>query len=507
MVVNDSITSFDNERLEDSMWAEKALFNNQDISWIQEKWESGLTFLLPKPVNKGEEFSIEVAMVGDILDDKPRNIFYPQGITSWYPRHGFHKRSTYNLTFRHNKDELVSSVGTLVREEKWPDDDGNRLTEYKIDTPVLFVSFVSGVMDRHSQTRQFEFGEMEIDFHSLPVSINLTEINEKFLLRELGNALEYFSAKFGPYPYEAFRSAFCPLNSGRAYATLITLLPERDISERYSFLHIGSKTSRQWWGSSIAMKSYRDQWLREGLVGYSGLLYVLERMQNIKQQKEFIHLMRYALKRPPIGDDGIGEGTISEIGPIVLGQRLASSKAMNSYNMINDKGALVLRMLHYLFSNPSTGEDTLFFEMLKDFAAQHASGSASTLDFRRIANEHFPKTAIAKKYKMNNLNWFFRQWLYEARLPSYRMEYRIESGEGGRTVLIGKIIQENVPEHWIMPLPVILKFPGNQRTRIMVWASGPETEIQVPPLPARPDSVELDPDMWILSEETETKKM
>ena len=217
--------------------------------------------------------------------------------------------------------------------------------------------------------------------------------------------------------------------------------------------------------------------------------------------------MRYALKRPPIGDTGISEGKVGEIGPIVLGQRLGSSRSMNSYGMINDKGALVLRMLHYLFSNPTTGKDSLFFEMLKDFAFQHASGAASTSDFQRIANEHFPKTAIAKQYKLKNLNWFFRQWLYEAELPSYRMEYRIESGEGGRAVLSGKIIQENVPKHWIMPLPVILKFPGNQRTRIMIWATGQETEIQIPPLPSRPDSVELDPDMWILSEETDTKKM
>ena len=86
------------------------------------------------------------------------------------------------------------------------------------------------------------------------------------------------------------------------------------------------------------------------------------------------------------------------------------------------------------------------------------------------------------------------------------MEYSIESDEGGKAVVAGKTMQENVPKHRFMPLPLILKLPGNQQTRTVVWAVGPETEIEIPPLPMKPDSVELDPDWWILSEKTETKK-
>jgi hypothetical protein len=216
--------------------------------------------------------------------------------------------------------------------------------------------------------------------------------------------------------------------------------------------------------------------------------------------------MRYYLKRPPITDIGFGEGMVAEIGPLVLGRQLGTFKSVNSFHMISDKGALVLRILHYLFSNPSTGEDSAFFEMLEDFTHQYAFKNISTEDFRQIANKYFPGTAIAKKFGLKNLNWFFRQWLYEANLPSYLMEYSIESDEAGQVVLAGKIIQENVPKHWFMPLPLILKFPGNQQTRTIVWAVGPETEIQIPPLPMKPDSVELDPDWWILSENTETKK-
>lgn len=507
MIINDAITAFDNKRLKNSMRVESARYNGQDILCIQEDWESGLTFLLPKPMSKGEAFSIEVSMTGDVMEDDPlyQDIKYHQGDSSWYPRHGFIRRSTFDLTFRHNKEDKVASVGTLAREEEWPDDNSDRLSQYKMDTPIVFASFITGIMDHHSKKRMFEFGEMEINYYSLPTALLLLQIDEEFILTELGNALEYFSNRFGPYPYKDFQAAFSPRLYRQVAATFV-IHPGLDISERYTFSYIGETISRQWWGTIITVRSYRDQWLLEGLAEYSGLLYVLARLQDIREQKEFIDVMRYGLKEPLKTDTGIRQGKVSEIGPLIKGRLLQSRDSLKSSKMITDKGALVIRMLHFLFSDPSTGNDSLFFEMLKDFASQYAFTIASTDDFRLIADKHFPKTNIAKRFGLENLHWFFRQWLYEARLPSYRMEYRIEPGTGGQFLLTGEIIQENAPEHWMMPLPVIITYPNNQQTQVVVWARGSKTEIQLPPLPMKPDSVELDPDWWILSEKTETKK-
>jgi len=39
----------------------------------------------------------------------------------------------------------------------------------------------------------------------------------------------------------------------------------------------------------------------------------------------------------------------------------------------------------------------------------------------------------------------------------------------------------------------------------MVYANGPVAAFKLP-LPMKPDSVDPDPDMWILSDKTETKK-
>ena len=118
MMINDSLTAFDDKRLDESMYVQSAQYNGQDIPVIQEEWEKGIAFLLPNPIKKGDKFSVEVSLAGDFIDNQRQfeHHFYPQSNTCWYPRHGYLKRSTFELIFRHKKRHTVASIGTLVRE-------------------------------------------------------------------------------------------------------------------------------------------------------------------------------------------------------------------------------------------------------------------------------------------------------------------------------------------------------------------------------------------------------
>ncbi len=53
---------------------------------------------------------------------------------------------------------------------------------------------------------------------------------------------------------------------------------------------------------------------------------------------------------------------------------------------------------YFLFTDPGSGNGEPFFVMMRDFVDQHRDGFASTDDFRRVANEHFLKTPIAKSF-------------------------------------------------------------------------------------------------------------
>ena len=194
-----------------------------------------------------------------------------------------------------------------------------------------------------------------------------------------------------------------------------------------------------------------------------------------------------------------------DVGPIILGHRLNTSKSYGAYQaLIYSKGALVLRMLHFLMSNPQTGDEKPFLAMMTDFVERYRNKSASTEDFMRVASEHFARTPIAQRVGIADLTWFFRQWVYESDFPSYTLDYQLDGPADGPVMLTGTIRQENVPAHWVMPLPVVLTFAGNQVGRAVIRAEGAESKVELK-LPARPAKVELDPLSWILSERTTTK--
>ena len=83
-------------------------------------------------------------------------------------------------------------------------------------------------------------------------------------------------------------------------------------------------------------------------------------------------------------------------------------------------------------------------------------------------------------------------------------EARNEDQPDGSALVKGTLFQEKAPQNWVMPLPLIFRLPGDQVARGTVAAIGPTTPVQIK-LPKRPTKVELDPDVWVISEKTETK--
>ncbi len=510
LILGEGLSTFQDARLEKQLRIGAVRMNGGPITWSQEDWESGFTVYLPEALESGRPVTLEVDLAGKFLQssDLVRGAFYPVSNTAWLPKHGYLDRSTFDLAFTHRTRDKVASVGIRTSETPDPSDSNRVVTTYRMPHPVALVVFALGPFERHTQEVTFEAGgePVRLEFSKMPDSrARIAAIKEDFVLAELDNSVRYFAAMFGRYPYETFGAAFHPYGFGQGFPTMMMLAPA-DQAATGTFQFISHETAHQWWGNIVAWRSYRDQWLSEGFANYSSLLYT-----GLREDREGADRLRRAWRRslvaPPRTLRGAGRGRLDDIGPIILGLRLNSTESAGAYQaLVYNKGALVLRMLHYLLSDPTkdpiASGDSGFQKMMSAFVERHRNGTASTDEFRAVANEHFRASPVALRTGRSDLNWFFLQWVYRTGLPSYRLEYAIEDQPGGSVVIRGTLHQENVPDDFFMPLPVVLTFDGDRQGRALVTARGPSTPVEIR-VASRPKNVELDPENWILSETTE----
>jgi hypothetical protein len=503
--VGEDLGEADNQRLKKQMRVVSVRRGGVELPAVQENWEGGFTVFLPESLKARENLELDMTLEGDFMRgaEVVEHCYYPRSNTTWFPRHGYLDRATFDMTFRYPKNLHVASIGVRTSEEIDPEDKNALVAKYQMSHPVALVTFALGPFKRYTDSIKWEKGgaPTPLEFNSLPG--DYLPIKEDFILAELNNAVRYFTVLFGDYPYPTFGAAFHPFGFGQGFPTLL-MIPSADRASKFTYQFIAHETAHQWWGNIVAWRSYRDQWLSEGFAEYSGILYTGLR-DSPGAKSELLGRLRSSLKDPPITTTGIGKGRLVDVGPIILGHRLSTSKTLGAYQtLIYNKGALVLRMLHFMLSDPATGEGQGFFDMMTDFVQRYRNNTASSDDFRNVVNEHFAKSPIARKYGMTNLNWLFAEEVYQTALPSYELQYKLEDQPDGKVILSGTITQQNAPEDWLMVLPVKLSFGGKQEGSGTVLVQGASSPFQIK-LPMRPKKVELDPDRWILSEKVSTK--
>ena len=516
--IGESLGEYEGERLNKQMRLKGVKLEQRELTFAQDDWEGGFTVFLDRDTTSGQTLEFEFLLEGDFIADpdvftyrQSVNYFvdcdchYPRSNTTWFPRNGYLDRATFDLTFWHPKSLSIASIGERISEGPLTDSKDAVVTKYQMKEPIPLATFALAPFKRYSQNVRFDQGgvgdPIQVEFNSL--SGSRAAIKEDFILTEIDNSLRYFTTLFGKYPYPVLRAAFHPYGFGQGLPSLL-MIPATDRASKYTYVFISHETAHQWWGDVVSWRSYRDQWLSEGFAEYSGIMYTGFRDGN-GSRDELISSLRESLRLPPRSEVNFGKGRLVDVGPLILGHRLSTRKTRNAYTtLIYNKGALVLRMLHSLFLDPATGNADGFFDMMTDFVNRYRNQSASTDDFRMVANEHFAKSPIARMYRLNNLDWFFQEWVYGTDLPSYEMQYQIQDQPDGKVLLTGTVKQENVPDKWFMVLPVVFSFGGKQQARGTVHAYGPVAEFQIK-LPARPTKVELDPDHWVLSAKTSTK--
>ncbi len=185
---------------------------------------------------------------------------------------------TANYLVRLNTPEAYKVVATGTNLQKIAEDNGRQ-------THIIEARNVRDF----SLAVLYNYEEISKDSGNTTVTVyvpnNNTEIGN-LLLEESSAMLNYYSCKFGSYPYPDFKIVFVPMDGfhGMEYSGLIFLrdeflLPNYDRS-RSEFI-LAHEIAHQWWYGMVGNDQLKEPWLDEGLANWSAYKY----LQEVKGQE------------------------------------------------------------------------------------------------------------------------------------------------------------------------------------------------------------------------------
>ena len=486
----------------------------RDVPFVQEgrNLDGSFFVVMPQPMPRGSRHDLTVEYQGDkVVRNAGGGNFSVGARTSWYPSlNTFRDHTLYHLVFKVPKDYTLVSVGKLVKEWK---EEGFACTEWESDIPMAVAGFNYGLFKKKqltdsqtgivvegyaaSEAPAYLKGAESVGAVGSMAPSNLLER----AMTEAQNSERVFNAWFGKSEFPRIAITQQPqFNFGQSWPTLVYLPMAAflDSTQRWQLMqHISSRlsefvdevtaheVSHQWWGHEVGWSSYHDQWLSEGFAFFSAGLYL---QLTEKDQSKYLAYWQHA--RELLSQKNNFGRRPGDAGPVWMGLRLNSEKNAGAYNaVVYRKGGYVLHMLRQLMWDLKEG-DRPFIAMMKDFVDTHRNGNASTEDFQRVAEKHMrPNMNLMGDGK---LNWFFSEWVYGTALPKYKFEYTVTPDADGKWLLNGSLTQSEVPDNFVMQVPLYVDFDGQPRRLGQVRITGNTTvgDLKVK-LPAKPKKVSI----------------
>jgi tetratricopeptide (TPR) repeat protein len=292
----------------------------------------------------------------------------------------------------------------------------------------------------------------------------------------------YFITLYGLPPSQKLNVVEIPGDTlPYAWAPEIVGLASPSITEKTNYRLLADAIAHQWWGVSVSPASKDDWWLSDGFSRYSEAMYVENAAGSAGLEE--------AVKDMSVGALAYDTVPLSSASKLDLFSTEFQSLA-------TDKGAMILHMLRWVL-----GEDK-YNKTMREFAAQYAGKSASTDDFRAVAEKNFG----------DQLTWFFSQWLDSTGAPEFKVKYTTYR-LGGAAAMNPK--EEKIPGFRVtgeisqdldlFRMPVDLRIDTDGKTenkRIEVVGTNSPFSIETF---GRPRRISVDPDHHVLTNSSDVK--
>ena len=466
--------------------------------------ESQLLVISAAPLAAGSEHEFEFEHHGNVILTRGNGVYYVDARGAWYPHvnSGF---ATYDLTFRYPKRLTLVAAGDPVEdrvEGEW------RVTRRRTAVAIGAAGFNLGDYEKVTGTGggvTFEvYGNRNLEdalrpkvTFSAPSQVGLAAPRARGALSQppaadiaplavvpdprgrlqavagdLSASLDFFSSLFGPPLLKRITVAPISATFGQGFPGLIYLSTfayiepgERPSALRnareqvfFSDLMVPHEVAHQWWGSLIATEGSEDEWLLEALANYSSLLWMEKKKGAREMQKVLDEYRGELLAKGPDGD------AYEAAGPIVWGDRLASSRAPNTWRIVvYGKGTWILHMLRRRMG------DEAFLKALAEFRRRFEFKNVTTADFRAVMREFRPQGVSAEA-----IDSFFDNWVYGTGVPTLKLKYTLK-GVAPDVRVSGTLEQSGVDDDFSVDVPIEIQNGKGPAQIVWVRSGGKET--------------------------------
>ena len=527
---------------------------------LQRKGNDLVALVFPAALAPGQELKLRFTYAGEVLSEAGNGLLYVGERGTWYPNLGlspaqfemeFHYPANWTLVATGQQMSGAGAGDAQTNEEAT----GEKVSRWTSERPIPVAGFNLGKYVRAEakagNIRVEAYGTKGVEksfpkapaevidqpvFPGIPPSGSRTmgpiivtppppspARNVQAVADKAAKAIASFSQWFGPYPYGSLALTQMPGNLSQGWPGLVFLSsfaflsPQEQTDLRLDPVTreldgqvLVHETAHQWWGDLVLWKSYRDQWIVEGLANYASLL-MLEQ-QNPAQFRRVLETYR----RDLLSKNKDGE-RLRDAGPVTLGQRLVSSHFPGGYEAISyERGTWLFHMLRSMFrdsmfpnsmlrdseaaSHSRKGRanpDEPFFRGLRKIRERYAGRRVSTQEMMQAFEEELPRPLWYEQRP--KLDWFLEGWIEGTAIPELEAREIRFTEKAGVTTVTGVIVQKDVPDDLVTAVPVYAAAAGNAQVFLgEVLADGRETAFRLT-APSGARKIVLDPKQTILT--------
>lgn len=510
--------------------------HNQAIegSQLARRGNDALAVFLPQSLIRGQPVQLSVEYSGTVLSEAANGLLYVGEHGTWYPNIGL-AMSRFDLEFHYPVGWTLVATGVHSDTKL---EGGEQVSHWTSERPVPVAGFNLGKYSRIATTagkvtvetyatatveRNFPrtadsqavtpdmLRKSPTPFPVLPPVPSLPPSpaqNSPAIAVTAARAIDFYSQRFGPYPYSSLALTQYPGRISQGWPGLIFLSTyaflnseEREHLEAdkaYRLIqeqNVAHETAHQWWGDLVTWNGYRDQWIMEALANYSALMLLETRDPagfRLVMQKYRDELLNKT-------HDGV---PLMNAGPVTFGLRLSSSRYPDAYEAISyGRGTWLLHMLRMMLRDSerktaARNSDEPFIRVLRKLRTDYEGKSLTTAQLIAAFEAELPHSLWYEGRK--SLDWFDEGWVNGSAVPEFELRDLKFTDKPAAVLVTGKITQEDAPDTLVTSLPLYASVGGRNVFIGRIFVEGHESAFHLnAPLHTR--KIVIDPDQTVLS--------